>query len=41
MKERSKSCEINNIKIMHFDEGRFGTMSSIKRKWAEKMFIVK
>jgi transposase len=36
MKEKSKICEINNIKIMHFDEGRFGTMSTVKRKWAEK-----
>ena len=36
MKDESGKCERNNIKIMHFDEGRFGTMSTIKRKWSEK-----
>jgi len=36
MKEEQSKCEINNIKIMHFDEGRFGTMSTVKRKWSEK-----
>ncbi len=36
MKEEQSKCEINNIKIMHFDEGRFGTMSTVKSKRSEK-----
>jgi len=36
MKEIASSSEKNNYKIMFFDEGRFGTMTSIKRKWSLK-----
>ena len=36
MKEIAASSEKNNYKIMFFDEGRFGLMSSLKRLWSEK-----
>jgi transposase len=36
MKEIAASSEKNNYKIMFFDEGRFGTMTSIRRKWSLK-----
>jgi transposase len=36
MKELGALSEKNNNRIMFFDEGRFGTMTSIKRKWSEK-----
>ena len=36
MREKVASSEKNNYKIMFFDEGRFGTMTTIKRKWSLK-----
>ena len=36
MREESAICERENIKILFFDEGRFGLMSTIMRKWTLK-----
>jgi len=36
MKEKVESSENINKKIIFFDEGRFGTMTTIKRKWSLK-----
>ena len=34
MKEKAKASKKNNYRIMFFDEGRFGTMTTLKRKWS-------
>ena len=36
MTEKAKTSEKNNIRIVFFDEGRFGLMSTVMRKWALK-----
>jgi transposase len=36
MIEKAKASEKNNTRIVFFDEGRFGTMSTVMRKWSLK-----